>query len=272
MGKPLISVCIPVYNGAKFVGEALESVLAQSYENFEIIINDDHSNDDSYAIILSYNDSRIRVERNEKNAGAEVNWNRVLSMAKGKYIKLFHQDDCLDKDCLKEQMLVLENDPTLSFTFCSRDIVNQKSRKIMLRRYKTYSHKCDSGDILRRSVVTASNLIGEPSSVLFRKEFSDMIGGFDGDIPYLIDMDYWVRLMQKGSAYYIDKPLSTFRISNKSWSSVLSGQQGRQFVQFINKIRNVYGFKIGWGTYLVGCAMSYVSQYARGIIVGLSNL
>ena len=87
-GSPLVSVCIPTYRGMPHLRAAIDSVLAQTLSDFELVVIDDNSPDDSFAIASSYGDRRIRCLRNPRNLGPEGNWNRCLAEAKGRYVKL----------------------------------------------------------------------------------------------------------------------------------------------------------------------------------------
>src|SRR6185436_1837830 len=90
---PVVSVGVPTYRGAAFVGQAIESVLNQTFRDFELIIVDDASLDETASIIGRYHDPRIRFFRNPHNLGPEGNWNRCLDEATGRYFKLLPQDD-----------------------------------------------------------------------------------------------------------------------------------------------------------------------------------
>src|SRR5579859_195058 len=106
--QPLISVCIPCYNGERFIGRTLESVLRQTFTDFELVIVDDKSTDGTVSVIRGFTDARIRLIQNEKNLGLCLNWNRALSQTAGKYVKLLCEDDFLYPECLARQVAVLE--------------------------------------------------------------------------------------------------------------------------------------------------------------------
>ena len=93
--KDKVSICIPTYNGAQFIRKTLESVLNQSYQNIEVIVNDDCSTDNTMDIVRSMNDSRIKIYANEENLGLVRNWNMTVSYATGEFVKLMCQDDLL---------------------------------------------------------------------------------------------------------------------------------------------------------------------------------
>ncbi len=109
--SPVVSVLIPVYNGARYLAATIESVLSQTFGDFELVISDDASSDDSLAIIRSFNDPRIRLVTNTRNLGFGGNWNRVLGEARGEFIKLLPQDDLLHPECLARQLDALRGRP-----------------------------------------------------------------------------------------------------------------------------------------------------------------
>ncbi|SVC41049.1 uncharacterized protein METZ01_LOCUS293903, partial [marine metagenome] len=106
---PLITVLMPVYNGAKYLNEAIDSILNQTFQNFEFIIIDDGSTDDSVKIIKSYDDNRIRLVENRNNLGQSETLNKGLSLTRGKYIARMDQDDISMPERLKKQFEFMEN-------------------------------------------------------------------------------------------------------------------------------------------------------------------
>ena len=104
---PTVSIAMPTYKGELFIRAAIESVLQQSFQDFELIISDDNSPDETQAIVESFEDPRIIYIRQDKNLGPEGNWNSCLSLARGKYFKLLPHDDLLRTDCLSRQVAVL---------------------------------------------------------------------------------------------------------------------------------------------------------------------
>jgi glycosyltransferase involved in cell wall biosynthesis len=236
--NPIVTVAIPLYGG-EFIGQAIDSVLSQSFRDFELLVVDDYPNNKSRDVVMSYSDPRIVYVRNEKNMGAEGNWNKCLALAKGKYIKILPHDDTLQPDCLKEQVEVLDADleERISLVFCARKIINIQGRQIATRRFSGKSAgQIGAQYLIRKCILRGTNLIGEPGAVLFRSSAAKTIGHFNGNIPYVIDLDYWVRLLSLGNAYFIDRPLSTFRISNSSWSVKIGAGQSEEFARFISLV------------------------------------
>jgi glycosyltransferase involved in cell wall biosynthesis len=236
---PAVSVCVPSYRGAPHIAATIDSVLAQTFADFELLIVDDDSPDETARVVARYADPRIRLFRNERNIGAQGNWNRCLQLARGRYLKLLPQDDLLAADCLARQLAVLEDDRSqrLALVFCARAIIDGKGRTLMSRGYPSRR----GGLIPSRSVILSclrrgTNLIGEPGAVLFRTELARRVGGFDASIGYVVDLDYWFRLLLQGDAYYLPDTLASFRISRGSWSIAIGSRQSAEFRHFVAKV------------------------------------
>ena len=219
---PAISVCIPTYNGAKYIAQTIESILNQTFTDFEIIVSDDGSSDKTLEIVGSFNDSRIvRIDRLSK-VGAEANWNNAVATASASLVKLVCQDDLLYPQCLEVEVQTMSKSENQDVSFCFhlRDFVTPNSRKLSARRVG-YSNlqKYSKTEILTKVVRSGGNPIGEPMAVTMRKLSLNSAGKFRGD--YVIDLDMWSKLSDQGSALFIEQHLSAFRISKTSWTANL---------------------------------------------------
>ena len=219
---PAISVCIPTYNGAKYIAQTIESILNQTFTDFEIIVSDDGSSDNTLEIVGSFNDPRIvRIDRLSK-VGAEANWNNAVATASASLVKLVCQDDLLYPQCLEVEVQTMNKSENQDVSFCFhlRDFVTPNSRKLSARRVG-YSNlqKYSKTEILTKVVRSGGNPIGEPMAVTMRKLSLNSAGKFRGD--YVIDLDMWSKLSDQGSALFIEQHLSAFRISKTSWTSNL---------------------------------------------------
>jgi len=234
-GAPLVSICVPLYNAKEFISATIDSVIRQTYTNWEMIIVDDHSVDGSWDIVSAYRDLRIRCIRNEKQLGGGANWNRVLSEARGEYVKLLCHDDLLGPDCLNRQVEAfrLDSNCSVSLVSCARDIIDQFGRPLMRRQWFRRDTFLDGKSAVRATLRAGTNMIGEPSATLFRKEDARCAGLFDATLPYVTDLDYWLRLLAVGDLYYLTDNLCSFRISPKSWSSQLVSYQSTQFCSLL---------------------------------------
>ena len=223
---PAISVCIPTYNGAKYIAQTIESILNQTFTDFEIIVSDDGSSDKTLEIVGSFNDPRIvRTDRLSK-VGAEANWNNAVANASASLVKLVCQDDLLYPQCLEVEVQTMSKSENQDVSFCFhlRDFVTPNSRKLSARRVG-YSNlqKYSKTEILTKVVRSGGNPIGEPMAVTMRKLSLNSAGKFRGD--YVIDLDMWSKLSDQGSALFIEQHLSAFRISKTSWTSNLKKSQ-----------------------------------------------
>jgi glycosyltransferase involved in cell wall biosynthesis len=263
---PLLSIGIPTYRGAAHLGKTIESVLDQSFRDFEIVIVDDNSPDNTEEVIGKFQDPRIRYMRNVQNLGPQGNWNRVLNESRGKYFKLLPQDDLLMPGCLELQIGVLERDVEehVALVFCARNIIGSGDRTATVRGYPAGKEGLiDGREVVRRCVRRGTNLIGEPGSGMMRRSLTQRIGPFDATNPYVIELDYWFRLLEHGGGYYFPQPLAAFRVSSGSWSVAISNPQSFDFRAFIARMsaRAVYG--LSRYDIVSGHVMAEVNNYLR---------
>lgn len=270
---PKVSVCVPTYRGACHLASTIESVLSQSLGDFELLIIDDNSPDETPQVVADFKDKRIRYLRNLSNLGPEGNWNRCLQEARGEYFKLLPQDDTLMPDALERQVEILEldTDERIALVFGSRVIIDAKGEVLATRGYPGgRDGEIDAVTLVRRCVRFGTNLIGEPGSVLFRRSLSVRAGVFDANIPYIIDLDYWIRLLTHGSAYYMERPVSTFRVSSGSWSVAIGSRQSAEYIRFITKLSNQTLWGIGLVDVLSGKAMALLNNMLRLVFYKLA--
>jgi glycosyltransferase involved in cell wall biosynthesis len=264
--SPTISICIPTYSGADYLGAAIESVLNQGFTDYELIIIDDNSPDQTAEIISRYQDHRIRYIKNLANLGPEGNWNKCLAEAKGKYFKLLPHDDTLASDCLSRQVEILDNDTnqSIALVFCARHIIDHNGRIIITRGYPSGKEGVISYyDAIKKSIRLGTNLIGEPGAVMFRKSLAEKVGFFDGSISYIIDLDYWFRLLLNGNAYYIAQPLASFRVASGSWSIDIGTRQSDDFKDFINRCTQNAAYQLTRSDIFMGKMMAKINNYLR---------
>src|SRR6266540_4958729 len=213
MTKPKVTVCIPAYNCAAFISEAIESVLNQTFADFELLILDDYSTDDTAQIVTSYaaTDSRITFRVNEINLGVVANWNLCLDTAQGKYIKYLFGDDVLSSnEALQRMVAVLDADSTVSLVASARNIIDTGSEIVKRISWFADDAIVHGTDVICRCLSAQRNLIGEPSVVMFRK--SQASRGFNGIYSQLVDLEMWFHLLEQGKYAHIGESLSSFRV------------------------------------------------------------
>ncbi len=240
MTTPTISICIPAYNAAAWIEQTLDSVRCQTRGDYEVLVLDDCSTDDTLAVVRRYEDARIRVLENEQNRGAEASWNRLLVEARGEFVKLLCCDDLLYPDCLAVQAQVLEDSTRKSVgVVCGpRDIIDDSGRVLFRRRGLRPTAAVAGQEIIRRIVSSGRNLLGEPLTVLFRRDLLQTVGGFDASQPYCIDLDMWCRLLAVTDLAVVPDTVGAFRVSVSSWSFQLAGRQASQDRAFFARVRS----------------------------------
>jgi glycosyltransferase involved in cell wall biosynthesis len=224
-----VSVCIPVFNGGRFIAETVKSVLAQTMDDFEIVVVDNCSDDDTVEIVESFADERIRLLRNDTNIGVEANWNRAVEEARGRYVKLLCADDVLYPHALAQQAAALDAHPRAAFAAAKRDIIGADGRVLLRGRgLAKLAGEVDPAAALKAVVRSGTNPFGEPVAVLMRDSARRAAGGFSAKSPYMIDVDLWCRLLDHGTVVAEAETVGAFRVSQGSWSVELARDQTRQ--------------------------------------------
>lgn len=221
-----VSVCVPAYNGAAYLKECLDSILAQTYTNFEVIIVDDCSADNTVEIVNAYlkSDRRIKLFRNEKNLGLVGNWNQCLKYATGEWIKFVFQDDYIKRDCLSRMIEFLK--PGIHLVVCNRKFIFEANTDESFKNeYLSWMtspgkiYKMDGPSFISVKQVSytisqlvTSNFIGEPTAMLIRREVVNKLGNFHPYMVQLCDLEYWLRIATNYGMFYIPEDLVFFRV------------------------------------------------------------
>jgi len=208
---PKVSICIPAFNAAGFLRQAVESVLEQSYRDFEIVIVDNCSTDQTGALVdemLKNSAGHIRYYKNDRNIGLVGNFNRCMEHAIGAYIKFLCADDLLLNGCLERMAAGLDTYLSVRLVGSSRLVIDERGNELGIRRYKN-EDAIVRGDQTITRCLFGGNYIGEPTAVMFRK--SDLKGGFREDMPQLSDLEMWFQLLEQGDFLSLEKPLCAIR-------------------------------------------------------------
>lgn len=212
MSTPSISILLPTYNYARFLPEAIESVLAQDWTDYELLISDDRSTDGSAAIIAAYaeRDPRIRFRVQPANLGMVANWNWCLDQARGEYIKFLFGDDRLESPrALRGLRDALAHHPSAALAASARSILNAESALVGLWDEFRHGGIHPGPAVIQRCLRETRNLIGEPSVTLFRRR--DAARGFNPRYRQLVDLEFWFHLLERGDFVYLPEPLCSFR-------------------------------------------------------------
>jgi glycosyltransferase involved in cell wall biosynthesis len=206
-----VSVCLPTYNGERYLAAAIESILGQTFDDFNLIIIDDCSRDASVEIANQYaqKDKRVSVAVNGQNVGLFANYNCCIGTASGEYVKLFAQDDVLEPTMLERQVRALEDYPQVKLVASAKRWIGSDGNEIQVLRPFSETRLIPGKDVIRFNLIQLGNWVGEPSTVMFRR--ADAGSGFDTDIYHYGDIDYWFRIVENGEFLYLDEVLCSFR-------------------------------------------------------------
>ena len=218
--SPKVSICVPTFNGADYLRQAIDSVLEQDYQDFEIVIVDNCSTDQTAAVVdglLPKAGGRIRFYQNDRNIGLAGNLNKCLEYAHGMYIKFLCVDDLLLPGCLEQMAVGLDTYPSVTVVCGGRLAINEAGEALGLRRYASRSVMVRGHKAITRCLF-GGNFIGEPTAVMFRKR--DLTSCFREDLPQLMDMEVWFRLLEQGDLLSIEAPLCTIRTHDAQMTHV----------------------------------------------------
>lgn len=191
MRTPEVSICIPSYNHGAFIGKAIQSVLDQTFRNLELVIVDDCSTDNSVKVIKSFRDPRIKFFRNKKNLGMVPNTNKILRLAKGKFIGILSSDDYYDPKMIETALEIFDKYPGVGLTFSPWVLVDEKGKVITKTELPRDKRLFKAKEGFKR--LALANLV-PPSGVIFKKRCYDAAGPFDEEFPYCHDWNMWLRL------------------------------------------------------------------------------
>ncbi len=212
MNKPSVSICIPVYNAEKTIASTIQSVLDQTFQDWQLIIVDNCSTDKTLDVVKTFTDKRISFFQNETNCGMVNNWNKCLEKADTDYIQLLCADDELEKDCIERKYKFLSEHENLVAVSSGTFIVNADNEVLLQRR--NFSRNCIiNGDKIIKKSFRTKNLFGEPSNVMFKKSAMLKAGIFSNSVPYSPDWEYWLRLARYGDFAFIKDCLVRYRVS-----------------------------------------------------------
>jgi len=240
---PLVSICIPTYNGEHWIRESIASALEQTYQPIEVLIVDDGSTDNTVEIVSSLKDKSVRVIRNQSNQGLAGNWNECVRLAKGEFIKFLFQDDVLYPECTAKMMKLATAHPELGLIFTRRDLSVESDapadlareipadysdphlRFVHLSETKPHANAFDAlGATLNGRHLFAQHLdkglyqscIAEPPSTLIRKDVFRRLGLFNTRMHQACDIEMWLRVLFFFDVGFVDEKLLIFRIHGKS--------------------------------------------------------
>ena len=219
MSSPLVSVNMPVHNGERFIKDAIQSILDQTLVDFELIIVNDGSTDNTVSIIEGFKDSRIRIINNSKKTGLAHVRNKAILESKGNYIALLDSDDIAYPDRFKLQVDFLDKNPFHCLVCGWTDIIDANGN-ITGQEYFNYSDNEIAAALFFHNCISQS-------SVMLRKSMLPSIFPYDPAFPPAEDYHLWVRMAKSYPMHIIKEPLIKYRIHNKNTSAIKQEQDFR---------------------------------------------
>ncbi len=204
--SPLVSICLLTWNRANVLHRSLDTLLAQDYPNFELIINDDCSSDHTAEVCRYYEakNSRVRYCRNETNLKYSGNSNAAVDRSLGEYILFAHDGDVYDSRLISTWVQLMETHPTAAIAFSALNVMDQ-SGSVIKTLVEDYANFITGKTLLRYMLLRFDSPIF--GITLVRKKCLEICGKFDEQFPRITDVDMWMRLLARFDAVYSKVPL-----------------------------------------------------------------
>lgn len=226
---PKVSVLIPTYNYGRYLGEAIESVLNQTFVDYELIIVDNCSTDGTPVIMEDYcrRDGRIRYYRNASNIGMYRNYNQALMHARGEYIKFLNADDTFEPTLLEKFVHILETYTNVVLVTSHRQYFGSRDDVLTT----PFNGLVDAKTAILSSL-ERGNWIGEPTTVMLRRDNMNL-GLFDISFLMFADQDMWLRQLRTGDMYVVAETLSYFRIHEDQGTVYLNDDREKEYYNML---------------------------------------
>ncbi len=230
MVAPMISVIMSVYNGERYLSEAIASILHQTFTNFEFIIINDASTDDTAAVLTAYadQDPRIRLVQNEQNIGLTKSLNKGLNLALGRYIARQDSDDISYPERFAQQVALLDAHPDVVVASCNLELIDEHGETI------GYHHRACSPNLVAWYLLFYNHLAGH-SQVMFRRELICRLGGYDENRRYSQDYELWSRFVNHGKIVISPEILLKYR---KHTNSIGTSRRSQQLQLSLSQARH----------------------------------
>ncbi|KYC37131.1 family 2 glycosyl transferase [Scytonema hofmannii PCC 7110] len=222
--KTKVTIAIPTYNRSKLLKISLESALAQDYPDFQVLVLDNASSDDTEAVVRSFEDSRIAYVRNESNIGIFGNWQRTVELNSSPYLSILSDDDVLLPNFIHESVLALDNHPQTGLSAAQAEFINMNGVTLQVAGTEL-SDKLPQGLVsgieFIHQIVDGRKWILRTSAVMFRADALREVGGFDlTHTKYLLDLNLYLRMAAQFDFVFIAKELAQVRFHVEQDSQV----------------------------------------------------
>src|SRR3990172_8452891 len=239
---PRVSVIIPSYNHEKYVAQTIQSVLDQTYQDFEIVITDDGSTDSTVEELEKFKDSRIRIFTFKNNMGACVAAKKCILESKGEYIAVLSSDDMFLPDKLEKQVKFLNEHPEIWIVFGYAHIIDEDGNDFCDENhfyYNIFKQPNRTRFEWLNYFFYTGNALCHPSALIRRRCYEE-IGYYDERLAQIPDFDFWIRACLKHDIYIIPENLIKFRV--RAGEANVSGNKPetriRAYIEFLYVLKN----------------------------------
>jgi glycosyltransferase involved in cell wall biosynthesis len=246
MQHPKVSVIVPNYNHCRYLAERLDSILNQTFGDFEVIVLDDASTDASHEVLARYfHQPRVQIFMNARNTGSAFSqWNRGISLAKGEYIWIAESDDSADPRFLETLVPLLDNDQSLGLAYCQSRLINANGQEAGnslhwtsdLDPMRWASDFRNVGTAELRVYLTAKNTIPNASAVLARRSVVVEVMPIDASFKLCGDWLHWGKMLLRSNLAYTSRLLNKWREgsshSRRPIPGSLEWEEGRRVLSY----------------------------------------
>ena len=229
---PTVSICMPTYNRCGMLREALASAFAQSLQDFEVIVSDNASTDETEAMVKSFGDDRVRYFRQSANIGTVPNINFTLRQTKGRYVAFLFDDDLMLPDNLAHKVGVLERERKVGLVHSRYHIIDESGRLVRASTNQGHGVERPSDAVEPGHVFLERALQGvcevNPASAVFRHECLERLGILDEELLHCDDFEYWMRTAVHYDVAYLAEPLIIWRVHSQTHTNkyMVAGKTG----------------------------------------------
>jgi len=264
---PDVSVCIPAYRAEPYLRSSIESVLAQTFADWELVIVDNASSDRTGEIARSYDDPRIVVHTNQVTVPLADNWNLAVALCRGRLVKLLPADDEIRPDCLELQVKALDSHPGTALVACRRDLIDASGQLLVPGRgLRRLAGRHQPDEVIREIFLSGINPLGEPGAWLFRRADFDRVGGFALDAVGALDLELATRLLRCGDLYGLTESLARFRVRGDSWTGRSVRSQLADHRQVLTQVAQDRRWSISWRLRRWGSLAARVAAGKRSML------
>lgn len=221
---PKVTFIVPCYNLAHVLAECVNSILSQTYRNFEVLIMDDCSPDNTSEVANSFNDSRVKHVRNEKNLRHLANYNKGIDLARGEYVWLISADDLLRKPyVLEKYVALLDEHPEVGYAFCPAiSLENGSETELLAFSFHGDQDTIFNGKLFLNKLLESNSVVA--ASALARKECYEKVSLFPLDMPYAGDWYLWCIFALHYDVAYFAEPMVNYRLHAHSITNILKNE------------------------------------------------